>query len=117
MIPQVFWWPDGGLSKELVEYQMTVHLFGANSSSVANYVLKMIGTKAAYPLVTETLHLNFYVDDCLKATESEEMAKYLAKELIKVCKEGGFRLTIFLSNSNEVIRSIPEEEHSKEMLV
>ena len=112
------WWPDGDLSKELEEYQMTVHLFGANSSpSVANYVLKMIGTKAADPLVTQTIHRNFYVDDCLKATESEEMAKYLAKELIKVCKEGGFRLTKFLSNSNEVIRSIPEEEHAKEMLV
>jgi hypothetical protein len=35
------WWPDGDLTKDLKEYQMNVHLFGAISSpSCANYALR-----------------------------------------------------------------------------
>ena len=35
------WWPDGDLEKELHEYQMCVHLFGAASSpSVAGWLLR-----------------------------------------------------------------------------
>ncbi|XP_066925838.1 uncharacterized protein [Clytia hemisphaerica] len=37
------WWPDGDLSKEPVDYQMCVHLFGATSSpSCANYALRQL---------------------------------------------------------------------------
>ena len=31
-------------------------------------------------------------------------------ELIKLCEEGGFSLTKFVSNSAEVLKSIPEEK-------
>lgn len=35
------WWPDGDVTKDLVEYRMTVHLFGAVSSpSCASYALR-----------------------------------------------------------------------------
>lgn len=35
------WWPDGDTSKDLVEYRMAVHLFGATSSpSCASYALR-----------------------------------------------------------------------------
>lgn len=35
------WWPNGDLNKEIAEYRMTVHLFGAVSSpSCARYALR-----------------------------------------------------------------------------
>lgn len=35
------WWPNGDLTKDLVEYRMTIHLFGAVSSpSCAAYALR-----------------------------------------------------------------------------
>ena len=35
------WWPNGDLSRELEEYRMVKHLFGATSSpSIANFCLK-----------------------------------------------------------------------------
>lgn len=34
------WWPDGDYSQNMVEYRMTVHLFGATSSpSCANFAV------------------------------------------------------------------------------
>ena len=50
------WWPDGDLSQDLAEYEMTVHIFGAVSSpSCSNFGLRRaaddyeckIGTESA----------------------------------------------------------------------
>lgn len=62
------WWPGGDVSKPITEYRMTVHLFGAtSSSSCASYAL----TKAAEDNkdnhsaeAINTVKTNFYVDDC-----------------------------------------------------
>ena len=35
------WWPEGDLDRDLVDYQMVVHLFGATSSpSCSSYALR-----------------------------------------------------------------------------
>lgn len=60
----------GDVSKPITEYRMTVHLFGAtSSSSCASYAL----TKAAEDNkdihsteAINTVKTNFYVDDCLR---------------------------------------------------
>ena len=111
------WWPNGDTSKELVEYQMTVHIFGAMSSpSCANYALKMIAEDQKGNFdndVLETIRNNFYVDDCLKSVPSTEEAIKLASDLSAACKMGGFHLTKWTSNSREVLESIPGSELSK----
>ena len=49
------WWPEGDLDKEVMEYQMCVHIFGAKSSpSVANFVVRRIGSLANDKLVSES---------------------------------------------------------------
>lgn len=61
---------NGDLEKEVIEYRMTVHLFGGSSSpSVANFTLKKtydneqeFGSEAA-----TFLQQYFYVDDGLKS--------------------------------------------------
>ena len=58
---------------------------------------------------------NFYVDDCLKSVSTEEEAVVLVKNLRNLCKEGGFTLTKWVSNSREVLSSIPTEYRANEL--
>ena len=42
-VQRFLWWPNGDFNKELEEFQMTVHIFGAVSSpSCANYALRKV---------------------------------------------------------------------------
>ncbi|KAL0187614.1 hypothetical protein M9458_014713, partial [Cirrhinus mrigala] len=113
------WWPNGDISQPLEEFRMTVHLFGAVSSpSCANFALRKTADDnegKVDPEVLSTIHNNFYVDDCLKSVSDEKQAIMLVQELIAVCATGGFKLTKWVSNSRNVLASIPEEERSKEM--
>ncbi|KAJ8412785.1 hypothetical protein AAFF_G00117360 [Aldrovandia affinis] len=63
--------------------------------------------------ITETIKRNFYVDDCLKSVPTAEQAIQLTKDLKDACFQGGFVLTKFISNSREVLASIPEEHKGK----
>jgi hypothetical protein len=110
------WWPDGNLASPPEEYQMTVHLFGAASSpSCANFALKRVAKdhKAEFDDETiRTVNKNFYVDDCLKSVGSNEKAIRLANQLRNLLAMGGFRLTKWISNSEEVLKSLPESERA-----
>jgi len=111
------WWPEGELDKRPAEFQMLVHLFGATSSpSCANFALRRTADDNQSEFdseVTNTVHRNFYVDDCLKSTCTVEGAKRIASELSKLLRQGGFRLTKWMSNKKEVLNAIPEAERAK----
>ena len=111
-----FWWKDGDLDAELEEYEMCVHLFGAASSSgCANYALKKTADDAEPRFgadVAKTVRRDFYVDDWLKSVTNAEAAKALIKDVKDVCASGGFNLTKFISNSREVIDSVPAENRA-----
>ena len=113
------WWTDGKLDQEFEEYQMNAHLFGAVSSpSCANFTLRHNANKNKTRYqeeVISTVFKNFYVDDCLKSLPSAEMAIHFIKDISKLMKDGGFRLTKWISSSREVIQSIPESERAKEV--
>lgn len=50
------WWPDGDWSKELEEYKMVVHIFGATSSpSCANFALRQCATEHLTEFNSETI--------------------------------------------------------------
>lgn len=111
------WWPNGDLTKEIAEYRMTVHLFGTVSSpSCACYALRRTADdhQSSFPEeVIDTVHRNFYVDDCLKSSKSVEKAVEIVHDLSDLCHKGGFHLTQWISNSRNVLQAIPEKEHSK----
>ena len=113
------WWPDGNVEKELEEYKMVVHIFGATSSpSCANFALQQCARDNVGKFKTETITTvlrNFYMDDCLKSVEDEEEALTLAKDLKKLCATGGFKLNKWVSNSRALILSIAEEDRAKEI--
>ena len=103
------WWPKG-IDVPPEEYKMLVHIFGAKSSPCcANKALSMTAQdKENYPPeVIRTVRRNFYVDDVLKSVPNTDQAIPLASDLMKLLREGGFRLTKFVSNSCELLASIP----------
>lgn len=113
------WWPDGDLSKDLEEYKMVVHIFGATSSpSCANFALQQCAKDNMTDFDPETISTvlrNFYVDDCLKSLENEDEALILAHNLIALCARGGFKLNKWISNSRTLLLSIAEEDRAKEV--
>ena len=98
-------------------YRMTTHLFrGVWSPSCASFALKKCAKDNAEAFDSETIstvNRNFYVDDCLKSVASLDKAVKLVGELRELLSRGGFRLTKWVSNSREVLRSIPETELAK----
>ncbi|PIK36355.1 hypothetical protein BSL78_26812 [Apostichopus japonicus] len=79
------WWPGGDFNMRPEVYRMTAHLFGGTwSPSCCNYVLRHTATEkeiSTSPGTNNTVLGNFYVDDCLTSTETEEEAIVLTKEL------------------------------------
>lgn len=112
------WWPDGNISKELHEYRMEVHLFGATSSpSCASYALRRCAedNRSTFDATAvDTVLNNFYVDDCLKSVNSEQEAIKLFHDLTAICQTGGFRLTKWTTNSRNVLLTIPLEDRATE---
>ena len=113
------WWPDGDITQPLKEHRMIVHLFGATSSaSSASYALRKTAedNKGFFSAeATKTVQNNFYVDDLLKAVDSEKHAIELYRELKSLCATGGFTLTKWICNSKAVLASIPEAERAKDV--
>ena len=113
------WWPDGDLTQDLEEYQTNVHLFGAVSSpSCSNFALRKAADDAEEIVGTETadvLRKNFYVDDCLRSEGKEDTAIERIGDVRHACAHGGFNLAKFVSNSKNVLESIPEEVRAPEV--
>lgn len=111
------WWKDGDMNSQPQAYRMTVHLFGAISSpGCANYGLKHLAKEnsSAYPVGSQFVARDFYVDDGVTSAETVKDAIRLAKEARELCAKGGLRLHKFVTNNSEVLKSIPASEHATE---
>lgn len=111
------WWPEGDIREQPEEYQMLVHLFGATSSpSCANFALRKTADDNRNDFDSDVANIvfrNFYVDDMLKSVDNVKDAKRIASEVSRLLSLGGFHLTKWMSNSVEVLTSIPEAERAK----
>jgi hypothetical protein len=111
------WWRNGSLDDQPEEYRMTRHVFGATSSpSCASYALRKTATFAGPNRdVAEAVEHSFYVDDCLQSLPSAESAIRFVKDMVKVCSQGGFNLTKWMSNSKAVLQTVEKTERAKEV--
>ena len=111
------WWSDGDMTKEPQVYRMKAHVFGAISSpSSANYALRrcaLDNSNRYDKQVTEAILHDFYVDDFVKSVEEESTAVKLVKDIKQCLEQGGFNLVKWMSNSREVLKSIPSEDRAK----
>ena len=112
------WWPEGDFERVPKVYRMLVHIFGATSSpACANVALRQTAVDnvgEARKEVCDAVNHNFYVDDFLKATTTEEEAISMIEEVTELCSRGGFRLTKWFSNNRDVLKSVPSEERAKQ---
>ena len=111
------WWEDGDPKKEVVEYRMKVHLFGAGSSpGCANFGLKKAADdgEAEYGKeAAEFIRRDFYVDDGLKSVPNVEEAVTLIKASQGICARAGLKLHKIMSNKREVLEAFPIEERAQ----
>ena len=92
---------------------MTAHVFGAISSpACASFGLRRIAEE--FPGygddVRKFIEEDFYVDDVLKSVPSEQAAVSLIQRTVEVCRLRGVRLHKFTSNSELLLKSLPESE-------
>ncbi|KAK0130929.1 hypothetical protein N1851_034390 [Merluccius polli] len=109
------WWKDGDLSAQPKEYHMNVHLFGAASSpGCANYGLQHLAKEYQhiYPLGSQFIMRNFYVDDGITSVDKANSAIQLVQEARELCAKGGLRLHKFISNDMTVMENIPPSERA-----
>lgn len=107
---------SGNLENSPEEFQMLVYLLGGISSpSCACYALKRTASDNEKHFDQETfptIKRNFYVDDCLKSVENVQEASQLMEQLSQLLAKGGFCLTKWISNSRNVIQSLPVAERA-----
>ncbi|KAK0142370.1 hypothetical protein N1851_019891 [Merluccius polli] len=65
-----------------------------------------------YPAAANFIKNNFYVDDGLISVESVDTAIKLVREAQTVCANGSLHLHKFISNSRDVLESIPDSERA-----
>ncbi|XP_056272262.1 uncharacterized protein LOC130195038 [Pseudoliparis swirei] len=108
------WWENGDLASPPSTFRMKVHLFGAASSpGCANFGLKHRANEGQDQFnqnAVKFIQRNFYVDDGLVSVMSDAEAIQLVKEARGLCSKGKLRLHKFISNSKNVLNSIPKEE-------
>ena len=111
------WWEDGDPKKEVIEYRMKVHLFGAGSSpGCANFGLKKAADdgEAEYGKeVAKFIRRDFYVDDGLKSVPAVEEAVTLRKASQGICARARLKLQKMMSNKREVLEEFPIDERAQ----
>ena len=93
---------------------MCVYLFGTVCSpGCANFALKQtaVDFKDNFDQNTvDVINNCFYVDDCLASSPSVKEAERLLKEVSELLMKGGFKITKWVSNSREVIKTVPKPD-------
>ena len=106
-----FWYKDKSL-REMVAYEMLVHIFGAKSSpAVATWVLRHHAKRIAAevsPEVVQAILWFFYVDDLLASYRDTETARRVRIELTAALKKGGFNLLKWKSTHKGVLAEADE---------
>ena len=108
------WWENGDLSREPVDHRMCVHLFGATSSpGVATFGLRQIASDFSHLHSPESVNFvkrNFYVDDGAASVNTPTEASKLIVETQNLLAHGGLRCHKVMSNSSDVLSTLPATE-------
>lgn len=107
---QCFLWRDNP-DQKLKMYRMRAMIFGANSSPFIAQFVKNENANICnheYPDAARAIRDQHYVDDYLDSTSNIEDAIKLIHDVIYVHSKGGFEIRNFISNSKEILDSIPQ---------
>ena len=96
-------------------FKMTCLTLGINSSPFLAIGIAQSHVKESnenLPETSEAVESDMYVDDVLTSAENESNALTLQRSLDAIMKAGGFKLTIWASNSEFVCANIQEDERA-----
>jgi hypothetical protein len=115
-----FWYEGNNPDKEMIEYRMTVHVFGNSPSpSIATYGLRKTAEVAEPEFgkdVTEFVENNFYVDDGNLSLPTVPQAIDLMKRTQQALQvHGNLRLHKIASNHEDVLNAFPTDDLAKDM--
>ena len=109
-----FWFQDNCPDKDLVPFRSTGHQFGCSSSpGVATFCLKFstsLPSAKCCDKGAQYIRESFYMDDGLLSVATAEEAIQTIGEATHILKACNIRLHKFLSNSREVLSSLPPSE-------
>ena len=108
---QRFLWRSPGTTWSPDTYVMQVMIFGAVSSPCsAQYVMRKNAEEQGgeFPDVQQATSNNYYMDDYLDSMPTVEEAVKRVADTIEVQSRGGFVIRNWVSNSSEVLKSVPE---------
>ena len=99
------WYESDG---SVTEYRMSAHLFGGvwSGSSSAYALRRTVADCSPSPLIADTILNSFYVDELLKSVNSLHDARRVIHDTKKVVSYGGFNLTKYTVNDNELLQEI-----------
>ncbi|XP_062551469.1 uncharacterized protein LOC134216626 [Armigeres subalbatus] len=112
---QRFLFQDDKEAVEPDEYVMTVMTFGATCSPCsAHFVINENADRFAedFPAAAEAVRKNHYVDDMLVSVNSEAEALQLAKDVLFIHQQGGFKMRSWISNSSTVMQALNGSDSS-----
>jgi len=112
---QQYLWRDLDKSIDPITYIMTSVMFGVGPAPFlaigsTKHHANREDMRQAYPLACESVVENTYVDDVCDGKDTIEEAISLARELKMLFAAGGWNLTKFVTNSQCVLETIPEED-------
>lgn len=112
------WHRDNDPDKEIIDFWMTVHVFGNSPSpAVATYGLRKAaeqGENEHGKDVKDFVYRNFYVDDGLISVSKEVDAIDLLQRTRALLAESNLRLHKIASNSTKVMEAFPPEERASD---
>ena len=112
------WFKDNDPTQDIIEYRMTVHLFGNGPSpAVATYGLRRTveNGEELEPGVKEFVKRNFYVDDGLVSKPTAEETVKLVRDTQAALATANLRLHKVVSNSVTVMEAFPTEDLAKDI--
>lgn len=115
-----FWYEENDPNRTMIEFRMTVHVFGNSPSpSIATYGLRKTAAVAEPEFgkdVTDFVENNFYVDDGLLSLPTVPQAIDLMKRTQQALQsQGNLRLHKIASNHKDVLNAFPADDLAKGM--
>nr|XP_034328410.1 uncharacterized protein LOC117689956 [Crassostrea gigas] len=111
-----YWYEDNDPHRKMIEYRMTVHVFGNRPSpAVATYGLRR-AVRDADTEVVSFVNQDFYVDDALTSRPTPvEVIDLMRRTQKALDEEGKIRLHKIVSNVQEVLDAFPPDDLGKDI--
>lgn len=108
------WHQDNDIEQPIVEYRMTVHVFGNSPSpAVATYGLRRASEENCDNTTRHLVERHFYIDDGLVSFPSSEEAISVVKNAQETLAASNLRLHKIASNDITVMKAFPEDDLAK----